>query len=176
MELEDGELPAVGSAAKLFQSICYNNKHALLASIIVAGWDETKGGQVYSIPLGGTLVRQPFAIGGTLTVPHTVGVLRNIGPLIHPLLHLLWVAHTGSGSTYIYGWVDEMYRPDMSKDECVKFVQNGKHERDGHASSICCACTHLTSSFSLPACPLVSQHWHMQWHVMAHQEVSFVQW
>lgn len=82
MELEDGELPAVGSAAKLFQSICYNNKHALLASIIVAGWDETEGGQVYSIPLGGTLVRQPFAIGGTGTAPqHTVVVLRNIGPL-----------------------------------------------------------------------------------------------
>jgi 20S proteasome subunit beta 1 len=35
-----------------------------MAGIIVAGWDEKKGGQVYSIPLGGTLVQQPFAIGG----------------------------------------------------------------------------------------------------------------
>jgi 20S proteasome subunit beta 1 len=34
------------------------------ASIIVGGWDPYEGGQVYCIPLGGVLVRQPFAIGG----------------------------------------------------------------------------------------------------------------
>ena len=26
----------------------------------------------------------------------------------------------GSGSTWIYGLVDEKYRPNMSKDECIE--------------------------------------------------------
>jgi len=51
--------------------------------------------QVYSIPLGGMMVRQPFAIGG-------------------------------SGSTYIYGYVDGAYRPNMTQDECLHFCANGK--------------------------------------------------
>jgi hypothetical protein len=29
----------------------------------VAGWDESEGGAVYEIPLGGACVKQPFAIG-----------------------------------------------------------------------------------------------------------------
>lgn len=35
------------------------------AGLIVAGWDEREGGSVYAIPLGGTLVRTPFSIGGS---------------------------------------------------------------------------------------------------------------
>lgn len=34
-----------------------------LTGLIVAGWDETDGGVVYEIPLGGACVKQPFAIG-----------------------------------------------------------------------------------------------------------------
>ena len=36
-----------------------------MAGIICGGYDEKDGGSVYSIPLGGTLVRQPFAVGGS---------------------------------------------------------------------------------------------------------------
>ncbi len=36
-----------------------------MAGIIVAGWDPYKGGQVFEIPLGGTLMAQPYAIGGS---------------------------------------------------------------------------------------------------------------
>eukprot|EP00467_Chlorarachnion_reptans_P013865 CAMPEP_0114511226 /NCGR_PEP_ID=MMETSP0109-20121206/14234_1 /TAXON_ID=29199 /ORGANISM="Chlorarachnion reptans, Strain CCCM449" /LENGTH=228 /DNA_ID=CAMNT_0001690639 /DNA_START=81 /DNA_END=767 /DNA_ORIENTATION=+ len=57
--------PAVKTAANLFKMITYNNKDRLLASIICAGWDAKNGGQVYSIPLGGSIVRQPFAVGGS---------------------------------------------------------------------------------------------------------------
>ena len=32
----------------------------------------------------------------------------------------------GSGSTYIYGYVDAHYKEGMSKDECLKFVSNGE--------------------------------------------------
>ena len=36
------------------------------------------------------------------------------------------VAIGGSGSTYLYGYVDANYKPGMSKDECLKFIANGK--------------------------------------------------
>lgn len=75
-----GAPPTVVAASKLFRTLCYQNKDRLLAGIIVAGWDPVDGGSVYEIPLGGTCVRAPFAIGG-------------------------------SGSTYIYGFVDSTYKP-----------------------------------------------------------------
>ncbi|KAF7433252.1 Proteasome subunit beta type-1 [Pleurotus ostreatus] len=57
--------PSVHDAACLFQKLCYDNKDALSAGIIVAGWDEEAGPSVYNIPLGGGLFRQPWAIGGS---------------------------------------------------------------------------------------------------------------
>lgn len=63
--MELGEEPTVKTAATLFQQLCYNNKDMLQAGIIVAGWDKRNGGQVYTIPLGGAMVRQPFSIGGS---------------------------------------------------------------------------------------------------------------
>jgi len=57
--------PKVQTAAVLFQDIIYQNKDRLMAGIIVGGWDKKNGGQVYSITLGGTMVRQPYAIGGS---------------------------------------------------------------------------------------------------------------
>ena len=50
--------------------------------------------QIYSIPIGGMLVRQKVASGG-------------------------------SGSTYIYGFVDSNYRPDFTAEECVDFIRKG---------------------------------------------------
>jgi 20S proteasome subunit beta 1 len=32
--------------------------------LILAGWDKYDGGSVYGIPLGGTMLRLPFATGG----------------------------------------------------------------------------------------------------------------
>lgn len=64
-EIELGKDPDVASAARLFRELCYHNKGQLMAGIIVAGYDQRNGGQVFTIPLGGTLVKQPFAIGGS---------------------------------------------------------------------------------------------------------------
>jgi 20S proteasome subunit beta 1 len=61
----NGGPPSVHIAATLFQSICYTNKDALSAGIIVAGWDKEVGPSVYNIPVGGGLFRQPWAIGGS---------------------------------------------------------------------------------------------------------------
>ena len=33
----------------------------------------------------------------------------------------------GSGSTYVYGYVDSNFKEGMTKEECLKFVSNGKH-------------------------------------------------
>jgi len=44
--MELGEPARVEVAAKLFQELCYNYRDSLSAGIIVAGWDEFKGGQV----------------------------------------------------------------------------------------------------------------------------------
>lgn len=59
-----GEPPSVHSAASIFQKLCYENKDKLSAGIIVAGWDKEEGSSVYSIPVGGGLFKQPWAIGG----------------------------------------------------------------------------------------------------------------
>lgn len=57
--------PDVSLAANLCQNICYKYKSQLLAGLIVAGWDERNGGSVYTIPLGGSIHKQPFSIGGS---------------------------------------------------------------------------------------------------------------
>jgi 20S proteasome subunit beta 1 len=63
--LEKGDLPEVKTAASLFQDICYQNKDRLMAGIIVGGWDKKNGGTVWNIPLGGSLVKQAYSIGGS---------------------------------------------------------------------------------------------------------------
>ena len=63
MELR--RLPLVKAAAKMARGLCYENKDRLLAGMIIAGWDPVEGGSVYEIPLGGTMIKQKFAIGGS---------------------------------------------------------------------------------------------------------------
>lgn len=40
----------------------------LQTGLIVGGWDKYEGGKIYGVPLGGTLIEQPFAIGGMLVL------------------------------------------------------------------------------------------------------------
>jgi len=63
--VELGKLPSVNTAANLFKMIAYQNKDNLLAGLIVAGYDEKRGGQVFSIPPGGSKVSVPMAIDGS---------------------------------------------------------------------------------------------------------------
>lgn len=90
-QMENNEEPTVLAAANVFRDILYNYREQLMAAIICGGWDKKNGGQVYCLPLGGMLTREPIAIGG-------------------------------SGSSYIYGFVDSTYKKDMTEDECVNFV------------------------------------------------------
>lgn len=90
-KMENNQEPTVHAAANVFRDICYNYREQLSAGIICAGWDERNSGQVYCIPLGGMLTREPVCIGG-------------------------------SGSSYIYGFIDSTYRKGMTEDECCNFV------------------------------------------------------
>lgn len=79
-----------------------------MAGILVAGWDRRKGGQIYSIPIGGMCVRQSVSIGG-------------------------------SGSSYIYGFVDANYKPQMKREDCVSLVTKAlalAMSRDGSSGGV----------------------------------------
>lgn len=104
------------AAAALFQRICYENKDALSAGIIVAGWDKEVGPSVYNIPLGGGLFRQPWAIGGEYT-SYFAWVILSLNSL----------RVTGSGSTYVYGYCDATYKEGWGRDETVNFVKNSAY-------------------------------------------------
>jgi len=106
--MELGEKPLVESGAAVFRELCYNYRDSLMAGILVAGWDSRKGGQVYSVPIGGMCVRQPVSIGG-------------------------------SGSSYVYGYVDANFKPNMAKEDAVKFVTNTlalAMSRDGSSGGV----------------------------------------
>nr|CCC90850.1 putative proteasome beta-1 subunit [Trypanosoma congolense IL3000] len=55
----------VASAANIFKKLCYMNRWAISAGIIVAGYDSVNGGSVYSIPSGGSCVKLDYALGGS---------------------------------------------------------------------------------------------------------------
>lgn len=55
----------VSEVAAEFRRFCYNYRDTITAGIIVAGYDDVSGGQVYSVPLGGMLIRQSCTIGGS---------------------------------------------------------------------------------------------------------------
>ncbi|XP_071025657.1 proteasome subunit beta type-6-like [Oncorhynchus clarkii lewisi] len=106
--IELDEPPLVQTAANLFQQMCYRYREELMAGIIVAGWDKRRGGQVYTVPMGGMIVRQPVSVGG-------------------------------SGSSYIYGFMDSNYKPGMTKEECLHFCTQAlalAMERDGSSGGV----------------------------------------
>lgn len=94
---ENSKAPSVKVAASIFQEIIYNNKDTLHASVIVAGYDEKTGGEVYQIPLGGSLHKQEYSI-------------------------------SGSGSSYIYGYCNEHFKSNMTKQEAIEFVKTALSE------------------------------------------------
>lgn len=91
---ESGELPSVQLVAKLVAKINYENKDNLVGAMVVAGYDNEKGGQVFGAPIGGTLSQEKWAVDG-------------------------------SGSTYIWGLLDEDFREDMTREEAEHFVISG---------------------------------------------------
>lgn len=56
--------PPVRAVATLVKTLNYENKQ-LVGAMIVAGWDEELGGQVYGCPIGGTLSQERWATDGS---------------------------------------------------------------------------------------------------------------
>ncbi|KAE8279532.1 Proteasome subunit beta type-6 [Larimichthys crocea] len=106
--IELDEPPLVETAANLFKASCYRYREELSAGILVAGWDRRKGGQVYCVPIGGMMVRQPVSVGG-------------------------------SGSSYIYGFMDSNYKPGLTREQCVELTAAAlalAMERDGSSGGV----------------------------------------
>lgn len=107
-EAEIQEAPDVETVANLAQAINYQNKDRLMGAMIVAGFDGQGGGQVFSLPIGGTIVQTPWAIDG-------------------------------SGSTYIWGYVDAEFREGMTRAETEGFVKTAvalAMARDGSSGGV----------------------------------------
>jgi 20S proteasome subunit beta 1 len=51
-------------------------QNMLQTGLIVGGWDKYEGGKIYGIPLGGTVVEQPFAIGGKNYIVMSLMIFR----------------------------------------------------------------------------------------------------
>ncbi|KAF8407359.1 hypothetical protein HHK36_006487 [Tetracentron sinense] len=63
-----GQPATVKVAANLVRMLSYNNKDMLEAGLIVGGWDKYEGGKIYGVPLGGTILELPFALGGMVLI------------------------------------------------------------------------------------------------------------
>lgn len=51
-ENQNGRDATVSEVAAEFRRFCYNYRESIMAGIIVAGYDDVNGGQVFSVPLG----------------------------------------------------------------------------------------------------------------------------
>ncbi|KAF5915777.1 hypothetical protein HPG69_018122, partial [Diceros bicornis minor] len=116
MELE--EPPLVLAAANVVRNITYKYREDLSAHLMVAGWDQREGGQA-SLPQCTPSLEVYGTLGGMLTrQPFAIG---------------------GSGSTYIYGYVDAAYKPGMSPEECRRFTTDAialAMSRDGSSGGV----------------------------------------
>ncbi|XP_028967500.1 proteasome subunit beta type-6 [Galendromus occidentalis] len=88
-EMQTGKPATVEAAANVFRNICYKYRDDMVAGIICAGYDDERGGGIYSIPPGGCLVEEKRVISA------------------------------GSGSVFISGFLDALFKNNMSKEECV---------------------------------------------------------
>jgi len=64
-EIEQGRPATVKDAAMAFKDIVYEYRDSMVAGILVAGYDKVHGGQVFTVPMGGMVMQQPFAMGGS---------------------------------------------------------------------------------------------------------------
>ncbi|VDD96233.1 unnamed protein product [Enterobius vermicularis] len=104
----ENEEVSVWRATQIFRNFLHKYRDRLTASVIVAGYDDDEGGQLYAIPLGGFVSRQRCTA-------------------------------SGSGSTFVQGFLDSKWRPNMSEEECKEVVKNAvalATYRDGSSGGV----------------------------------------
>ncbi|KAK0400665.1 hypothetical protein QR680_015379 [Steinernema hermaphroditum] len=88
----EGEPVSIYRAAQIFRRYLYDYREQMSASVLVAGFDEKLGGQLYAIPLGGFVTRQRCTA-------------------------------SGSGSTFVQGFLDSQWKEGMTEAECIEVVK-----------------------------------------------------
>jgi len=63
--MEYDDKPPVKVAARLLQQFQYQYKDNLSAALIVCGYDNIDGPQIWSVGMGGTTMRLPFTMSGS---------------------------------------------------------------------------------------------------------------
>lgn len=61
----EGEPVTIYRSAQTFRQMLYKYRDSMTASVIVAGYDDKLGGQIYALPLGGFVTRQHFTASGS---------------------------------------------------------------------------------------------------------------
>jgi len=110
MEIDQGRPASVRDAAWAFKEIAYEYRDSLMAGLIVAGYDHQSQG------------------GQVWTVP--VGGMCVRQP----------VSIGGSGSSFLYGMMDHMFKEKMKQEECEKLVLQMVTQairRDGSSGGCC---------------------------------------
>ena len=111
---ETNEPPLVRIAANCVRRLIYQYRDDFLAGMIVAGWDKKLGGQVRQSNFFIIFVLNLFLL-----------FFKVYSCPLGGLLVRQPVSLGGSGSTYIWGYLDNNYRPNMTKQECYDFVLKG---------------------------------------------------
>ncbi|CAI5448635.1 unnamed protein product [Caenorhabditis angaria] len=88
----ENENVTIYRATQIFRQFLYNYRDSLSASVLVAGYDDKLGGQLYALPIGGFVTRQRSTA-------------------------------SGSGSTFVQGFLDSKWRPDLTLEECKAIVK-----------------------------------------------------
>lgn len=63
--IEFNEEPSVETTAYFARDLVYKYKDNFLAGLIIAGYDNVKGPQIYQVSIGGTILQLPMAISGS---------------------------------------------------------------------------------------------------------------
>jgi 20S proteasome subunit beta 1 len=129
-ENQNGKDALVSEVAAEFRRFCYGYRDSIVAGIIVAGYDDVLGGQVYSVPLGkldlsfqsnANLIISFFFLKGGMMIRQSC----TIG---------------GSGSSFIYAYMRENFKENMEKEACVEFVKKAVFHaifHDGSSGGVC---------------------------------------
>lgn len=89
----------------------------------MAGWDKRKGGQVSN---GARWSRGGEAGDAQVETLTRFLLCNQVFATLNGLLTRQPFAVGGSGSSYVYGFVDAEYRKGMSKEEAQQFVVNSE--------------------------------------------------
>ena len=118
------------------------------AGMIVAGWDKKNKGKVFVVPMGGTLMDVPFAVGGSGSIYINAFVDKNwkVSHSVSLFAQTQTHTHTHNITLSLLGsrdadFVSSLSLPqaNMTKDECKAFVRKAVSlaiSRDGSSGGV----------------------------------------